>query len=153
MINAEKYIDELKSLNEADKLWCSAFNKYDMTFGGCLNVKCENCAFNGGKGCNNGRYNWLLSEYKKPIKLIRLEYEILNYILNNTDYRFIVRDYTGKIFILTHEPTKDFKGGYWGVGEGRYENASFLKDLFQFVKWIDDKPTSIKDILDNCIVK
>lgn len=99
-------------------------------------------------------FKWLFEEYKEPtIKLRKLEYEILNYILNNTDYRFIVRDCTGKIFILTHEPTKDLKGGYWGVGEGRYENASFLKDLFQFVKWIDDKPTSIKDILDNCIIK
>ena len=54
MLNAEKYKDELKSLNEADKLWCSAFNKYYMTFGGCLDVKCENCAFNSEKGCSNG---------------------------------------------------------------------------------------------------
>ena len=76
MINAEKYKDELKSLNDKDKLWCSAFDKRNMIFDSCLNVKCENCAFNCGEGCNNGRYNLLLSEYKNPIILTELEYKI-----------------------------------------------------------------------------
>lgn len=31
MINAEKYKDELKELNNADKLWYTAFDKYNMT--------------------------------------------------------------------------------------------------------------------------
>ena len=35
MLNAEKYKDELKELNDSDKLWHTAFDKYNMTFGSC----------------------------------------------------------------------------------------------------------------------
>lgn len=154
MINAEKYKDEITAIvNDSDYFAIDIDNPSVVR--PCGGLECKNCVFNNNdyNDCNFLRMNWLLSEYKEPIKVSRLEYEILEHILKHTEYRYIVRDYMGKIFVHTHEPSKDLVGGFWGVGEGTYENASFLKDLFRFVKWTDDNPTSIKYILDNCVVK
>lgn len=151
MLNAEKYKDELKSLNDADKLWCSAFNKHNMTFGSCLDVECENCAFNSKKGCNNGRYNWLLSEYKKPIILTELEYNILKFISDNTRHMYIARDCNGNIFLYDVKPKKSKSDHLW-IGSGVCHTVMFNK-LFQFVQWEDEDPTSIQEVLDNCIIK
>lgn len=150
MINAEKYKDELKELNDEDKLWCTAFDKHNMTFCSCLNVKCENCAFNGGKDCNNGRYNWLLSEYKEPIKLSKLEYDILKYLSDNTRHMYIIRNKDGNIFLYDTEPKKIEYNDRW-EGRGVHGMVMFNK-LFQFVQWEDSEPTSIQEVLENCMV-
>lgn len=151
MLNAEKYRDELKSLNDVDKLWYSAFDKRNMTFGSCLDVKCENCAFNSGKGCNNARYNWLLSEYIEPIILTELEYNILKFIADNTSNIYITRTKTGNIFLHRGKPKKDKVNGLW-IGEYPTSLIPFNK-LFKFITWEDDKPTLIKYVLDKCIIK
>ena len=148
MINAEKYKDELKSLNDADKLWCSAFDKRNMTFDSCLNVKCENCSFNGGKDCNNGRYNWLLSEYKKPVKLTRLEYELLKYW--GKKYNYIAVDKDGALYTYRYKPSKN--EDVWSI---EYEYARRQKgfdDLFHFISWADKEPMNIEELLNNCEV-
>lgn len=149
MLNAEKYKDELKSLNDVDKLWYSAFNKHNMTFGSCLDVECENCAFNGGKGCNNARYNWLLSEYIEPIEVSEFEYNILKYLADETRYMYVARDKKGSLYLYDAEP---IKGDLWWSGNGATQFITFNK-LFQFIKWEDTEPIAIKDILDNCIIK
>lgn len=151
MLNAEKYKDELKSLNDVDKLWYSAFNKRNMTFGSCLDVECENCAFNGGKGCNNARYNWLLSEYVEPIEVSEFEYNILKYLADETRYMYLARDKKGSLYLYDSEPIKEDSKKWW-IGRGATQFTAFNKS-FQFIKWDVNKQISIKDILDNCIIK
>lgn len=151
MLNAEKYRKDILEITSESRIF--AIDRDKRTVKTCCGI-CSNCLFNvKSSSCTISKMEWLLSEYSEPIELRKLEYGILNHILIYTEYKYIVRDYMGKIFVHTHEPSKDLKGGFWGVGEGTYENASFLKDLFKFVKWSDDKPTSIKDILDNCVIK
>ena len=149
MINAEKFKDELKELNDADKLWHTAFDKHNMTFCDCIDVKCENCTFNGYKFCNNGRYNWLLSEYKKPIILTELEYNILKYLAYNTEYMYIARDKSDFLGIYHNKPDK--LNNAWSC-YGRTGHLNVFDELFQFVKWEDEEPYSINDILKNCRV-
>lgn len=151
MLNAEKYKDELKSLNDADKLWCSAFDKHNMKFGSCLNVKCENCAFSGGKGCNNSRYNWILSEYIEHIEVSEFEYNILKYLADETRHMYIARNKNGNLYVFDVEPTKDKHYNCWSSSCTHV--AVIFNKLFQFIKWSDEKPYAIKDILDNCIIK
>ena len=146
MINAEKYKDELKTLNDSDELWYSGFDKRNMTFDSCINVKCENCAFNGGKGCNNARYNWLLSEYKEPIIITEIEYNILKYLADNTEYMYIVRTKKGNIYL--HKSKS--KNGLL-IGEYPTSLIPFNK-LFKFITWEVKEPYSINDILKNCRV-
>ena len=149
MINAEKFKDELKSLNDADKLWHTAFDKHNMTLCDCTDVKCENCGFNGYKFCNNGRYNWLLSEYKKPIILSELEYNILKYLSDNTEYMYISRDKSCFLGVYHNKPDK--LNNAWGC-YGTTGHLNVFTKLFQFVKWEDEEPYSINDILKNCRV-
>lgn len=150
MLNSEKYRDELKSLNDADRLWYTAFDKYNMTLCDCSDVECENCAFNSEEGCNNARYNWLLSEYVEPIKLSKLEYDILKYLSDNTRHMYITRDGNGIIFLYDVEPEKSNSAPWW-TGRGMCHMSMFNK-LFQFVQWEDSEPTSIQEVLENCEV-
>ena len=147
MLNAEKYKDELKELNDADKLWCSGFDEYNMTFDSCINLKCEKCAFSGRGGCRKARYNWLLSEYKKPIILTELEYNILKFIADNTKYMYIARDKSCFLGVYHNKPDKlnNSWGCYYTTG-----NLNVFNELFQFVKFEDEEPYSINDILKNC---
>ena len=148
MINAEKYKDELKTLNDSDELWYSGFDKRNMTFDSCINVKCENCAFNGGKGCNNARYNWMLSEYKEHFEVSKLEYELLKF-WNSKKYKYIARDFSDMLFIYDEKPSK--KSEIWG---SKYAHCILddFDELFQFVQWEDSEPTSIQEVLENCEV-
>lgn len=150
MINAEKYRDELKSLNDADRLWYTAFDKYNMTLCDCSDVECENCAFNSEEGCNNARYNWLLSEYVEPIILSELEYNILKFIAYNTNNMYMSRTKTGNIFLHEGKPKKDKSNGLW-IGEYSASLIPFNK-LFKFITWSDEEPYSINYILKRCEV-
>lgn len=95
---------------------------------------------------------WLLSEYKEPVKLTRLEYEILKYILNHTEYKYITRDRLGAIFIYENKPEKHVDTWRVLINGGRYTNLTILDGLFKFIKWLDLEPTSIQEVLNNCEV-
>lgn len=151
MLNAEKFKDEILETLDCD---CEGFgvtedNKITMCRADSF---CCICSFLKDGFCSReAKDRWLLSEYKEPIKLSKLEYGILKHILNHTEYRYIVRSFNN-VYVYTHEPINDFVGGIWCVGEGTYEKVSPLKDLFQFVKDGEYDPMLIKDILNNCEV-
>lgn len=150
MLNAEKYRAEI-------------FGK-DCDFGlsnrihGCCYEGCATCVFSLENNPNDGLSNactirkvkWLLSEYKEPIKLSKLEYDILKYLSDNTRHMYITRDGNGNIFLYDVEPEKS-KSAPWWTGRGMCQMTMFNK-LFQFVQWEDEEPKSIKKILNNCEV-
>lgn len=149
MLNAEKYREEI--LENSNVVSDFSMSKDKHTIKKCLGV-CKDCFFHDlGDHCSNIKVKWLLSEYKEPVKLSKLEYGILKHILNHTEYRYIVRSFNN-VYVYTHEPINDLVGGIWCVGEGTYEKVSPLKDLFQFVKDGEYDPMLIKDILNNCEV-
>ena len=148
MLNAEKYRVEI-------------FGK-DCDFGlsnrihGCCYEGCATCVFSLENNPNDGLSNactirkvkWLLSEYKEPIKLSKLEYDILKHLSDNTKYLYITRDRCNGLFLYGMEPTKG--DGYW---QGKYyAGMSAFNKLFQFIKWEDSTPTSINNVLNNCEV-
>lgn len=95
---------------------------------------------------------WLLSEYKEPVKLTRMEYEFLKYILNHTEYKYIARDRLGAIFIYENKPEKHVDTWRVLTNGGGYTNLTILDGLFKFIKWLDLEPTSIQEVLNNCEV-
>lgn len=149
MLNAEKYRKEI--LNNY-----SGFSVIDSHIDDCESILCESCLFSNSKNddgyltCINRKVKWLLSEYKEPIKLTRLEYDILKYLSDNTKYMYIVRDGNGNIFLYDEEPQKSESAPWW-TGRGMCHTSMFNK-LFQFVQWEDSTPTLIKDVLENCEV-
>lgn len=104
-----------------------------------------------GEHCSNVKVKWLLAEYKgPPVKVSKLEYDILKYLSDNTKYMYIVRDGNGNIFLYDEEPQKSESAPWW-TGRGMCHTSMFNK-LYQFVQWEDSTPTLIKDVLENCEV-
>lgn len=150
MINAGRYIDEILKTTRCD----FGFNKHDRKIINCDSEFCEDCLFSQKNrkidepSCNVARLKWLISENKEPIKLTRLEYGILNHILNNTDYSYIARERDGALFIYKYKPFKT--AYYWSCSD--VNDFKYFNDLFQFIKWEDVEPTSIDELLKNCEV-
>lgn len=96
---------------------------------------------------NNSKKN---KKVEEPIRMSRLEYSILEYLADNTRHMYICRDQNDTLFLYDFEPHKDDCNGWW-VGKGVAPFFPF-DGLFQFIKWEDKKPKSIKGVLNNCIV-
>lgn len=148
MLNAEKYRKEI--LNNY-----SGFSVIDSHIDDCESILCESCLFSNSKNddgyltCINRKVKWLLSEYKEPLKVSKLEYDILLYLYHNTKYRYIARDEGGYLFAYYYPVVKGMEN--WEGGEN-YETLDIFVTLFKFVKWEDEEPIEIKDVLDNCEV-
>ena len=153
MLNAEKYKDRILEVASNDKVF--GIDRKNNKIDNCSSMNCRDCLFYTFGTISEhdvNRIKWLLSEYKDPIKLTRLEYEILKYILNHTEYKYITRDRIGAIFIYENKPEKN--GDTWRVlaNGGGYTNLTILDELFKFIKWEDSKPTSIEEVLNSCEV-
>lgn len=147
MLNAEKYKNEI--LEKSNVVFDFLISKDRHTIEKCLGV-CDNCIFcNIGEHCSNVKVKWLLSEYKEPIKLSKLEYDILKWIKENTQFEYIVRNEIGHLFASSEKPTK--QQYVWTYRERNHELSIFDK-LFKFVKCEDEEPIVIADILNNCEV-
>lgn len=148
MLNAERFKKEI--LENSNVVFDFSMSKDKHTIKKCLGV-CDDCFFHeAGDHCSNIKVKWLLSEYKEPIKLSRLEHELLKFI-DNEGYKYIARDNCGGVlFRYPKKPTKNIYGE-WGKG-GICSDLRMFNDLFQFVKWEDEEPRSIKDILESCEV-
>ena len=148
MLNVEKFKDEI---NE-EYLNLLKRNVIDGD-GNRMNKAIKTIAFKhcGKQLCGaSSTFKWLCEEYKEPVKLSKLEYDILKYLSDNTVHMYIVRDGNGNISLYDAEPKKSGNGDWW-VGRGLHGMVMFDK-LFQFIKWEDSTPTPIKDVLDNCEV-
>lgn len=150
MLNAEKYRDKLLKFIEERDVGSFSFSKGEEgKFWQCGGRRCSECGMTKeGSNCSLARIKWLLSEYKEPIKLTRLEYDILKHISENTKYLYIARDRCNGLFLYGMEPSKG--DGYWN-GKS-YAGMTAFNKLFQSIQWEDKQPTSIKDMLDNCEV-
>lgn len=151
MLNAEKFKKEILENLGTDCL--ISFNKRNHKIEACTANQCLKCLFDamrGNKSCYNAMLKWLLSEYKEPVKLSKLEYDILKYLSDNTRHMYIARDGNGEIYLYDAEPQKS-KNRDWWEGRGVHGMGMFNK-LFQFVQWEDSTPTSIEDVLGNCEV-
>lgn len=154
MLNAERFKKEI--LENSNVVSDFSMSKDKHAIKKCLGV-CEDCFFHDlGDHCSNIKVKWLLSEYKEPVKLSKLEYDILKYLLNDTGYRYIARNkyrHEGgvyNLYIFKDEPFED--SGVWCSGRDSGNEFYVFNNLFAFVKWEDSKPTSIEDVLNNCEV-
>ena len=146
MINAEKFKKEILAMMDKNDRF-AIDNKNVLRK--CVDLKCSECLFGEGL-CYFERMKWLLSEYKEPpVKVSKLEYDILKWIKENTQFEYIVRNEIGHLFASSGKPAK--QQYVWTYRERTHELSIFDK-LFKFVKCEDEKPTSIKDVLNHCEV-
>ena len=151
MINAEKYRDKLlKFIKEKDAGSFTFSKGKEGSFWQCGGRRCSECGMSKERSnCTVARLKWLLSEYKEPVKLTELEHGILEYLLENRQYGFVVRERNGIIYAYKSKQKKEADS--WGSLSLNNELGLF-NNLFQFVKWEDSEPTSIEDVLGNCEV-
>lgn len=150
MLNAEKYKKELLEFTKKEKSMKFAL-KEDNTnmFADCRDICCVDCLLSTTEDiCPIERMKWLLSEYKAPIKLSRLEYEFLKWS-EKKGHKYIVRDKINHLFIFKDAPIK--RENCW-VPESSYCSIALFDNLFKFIKQEDEEPIAIKDILENCEV-
>ena len=84
----------------------------------------------------------LLEEYKKPVKLSKFEYEYLK-VAKRERFNFIAKDGDGRLFLYKNKPFKSLDE--WIVASKVC--CRILDSLFKFVKWEDEEPWSIDEIL------
>ena len=150
MLNAEKYRSQILEFIDKEKTMYFSFkNDNANMLNRCCESNCNYCAlYSPNDKCAITRIKWLLSEYKEPIKLTRLEFEILKW-LDKGGYKFIVRSPSGNLVAHDSIPKKVLNG--W-ISENRYKTLTSFNELFQFIQWHDKEPTSIQDVLRNCEV-
>lgn len=147
MLNAERFKKEI--LENSNVVSDFSMSKDKHAIKKCLGV-CKDCFFHDlGDHCSNIKVKWLLSEYKEPVKLTRFERDILEYALKNTDYKFITRDSDSKLYFYITKPRK-YNRCWQYLAQNQRRLLS--DNLFPFIKWEDEEPKTIKDILDNCEV-
>lgn len=145
MLKIEKIKEEILNFNhENDALRCylaRVTTKQNCDIHECYRpgLRCEECL--------KVSLTNLLEEYKKPVKLSKFEYEYLK-VAKKEGFNFIARDNDGCVYLYINIPT--FKGTIsWGY------NGEFMivfEELFKFVKWADEEPWEIDEILNNCTI-
>lgn len=148
MINGEKYKNEI--IEEYQNLLKRKVVEGD---GNRMNKAIKTIAY---KHCKkqllgaSGTFKWLCEEYKEPINLSKLEFEILKFI----EFGYIARDKDGNLFSFWYKPKKD--NDIWDCDVKKNQNYShdltLFNELFDFIKWEDAEPTSIDELLKNCEV-
>lgn len=150
MLNAEKYKDRILEVASNHKVFGldTKNNKIDD----CSSINCRDCLFYTFGTISEhdvNRIKWLLSEYKNPIKLTRLEYGILKWA-KKEGYKYIVRTSSNSVFVHANKPNK--LNYCWVSEDGNDEYLGMFNKFFQFVKWKDEEPTSVEEVLNNCEV-
>ena len=135
MKNKEKYIDLIaKAFANVDGSHCDFRAKYVLKQTGCYGVSCAEC--------NIRTAEWLEQEYQEPITLTDDEKVILKNIPRK--YEWIARDKNGRLYLYLQKPQK--LKTYWKSSSLEFE-FSIYDDLFQFIKWEDENPYNIDELL------
>lgn len=141
MTNLEHYLKDILNFKE-----CFAIFKKTRKVEHCETLNCKDCLFHdedSDTSCYENVIHWMFDEYEPLIG--HLEYDILDYLYNNTKFRYIARDEAKWLYAYYEPPVKGTD--CWEGGEC-YGTLELFGDIFEFVKWEDDKPTSIREILE-----
>ena len=80
---------------------------------------------------------------RKP-EISEVERTILKNLYRDSNY--ITRDESGELWLFENRPVKKYYG--WDFLNGFGENFNLYKHLFKMIKWEDEEPTLISDLLE-----
>ena len=146
MTNFEYYKDRIQTVNydfavskDGEIMWCSTF-------------KCGKCKFNTKGKCRSNKIKWLYEEYKEhkeQPKLTQNERKLCE-ILQNGYY--VARDKSGTIYVYAKKPNKKEKCSQWFAPYDEYyipfSDYVFKDCNFSFIKWEDEEPWAVSDLLN-----
>lgn len=145
MLKIEKIKEKIKNFNtdvNADEILSCWLHRITTN----SSVNKHNCSGLVCSECLRLSLMDLLEEYKKPVKLSKFEYEYLKFAKEN-EYNFIARDINNRLYGFEKQPKK--RNSMWNSC-GDY--VGMFKSTFSFVKWEDEEPWNIDNILANCEV-
>lgn len=133
MKNIEKYYDELLNLE----------GNINCYFTECI-MKEECDSKKDCDECRKALIKWLNEEYRKPIAISADEKVILRNLPE--EFKYIARDSNTDIFIYKTKPTKKLSA-WVNTITSNTAPLNLYNHLFQFIKWEDDEPYSIEELL------
>ena len=89
--------------------------------------------------------------WERQEKLTDFERQILGYLTYR--FKYIARDKDDSLYVYNQEPEKCSNGweiDEYEVGVSRIGDLTVFNLLFPMVKWPDEKPTLISDLLNGC---
>ena len=143
MTNFEYYKDEIKKIADTGRF----IALHNRTIVACRSIRCDDCEFKGhlvsvfSSNCHKYMLQWLCKERKRKQKLTTREYHILKAIGRG----YLTKDQDGKICANVSKPKK--YGVVWINSENRVTTMFWPKELFNFIKWEDNEPYSIEEML------
>lgn len=136
MKNKEKYFDEIiESFTSDECTMCDFKKNYVLGRRSYIGISCVKC-------CERTK-EWLEAEYQEPITLTDDEKAILKNI--NKKWKWIARDRSDSLYVYNTKPIKSVSYDEWQCHE--YSNINAFKHLFKFIKWEDDEPYNIDELL------
>lgn len=138
MTNREWLLKEMQNMSD-EKLAEMIDKNWDFY---CTNTK--ECMVD----CTKCKRWWLKQEYKGKIELSEAEGVILESI--DKKYGWIARDEDDELSIYEEKPHKREYGG-WDTESmsSECESLSAFNHLFQFVKWEDEEPYNIEELIES----
>lgn len=148
MKNREKFAKEI--LDIACNGGIIAVTKYNKVVR-CDNINCESCMFDScGKHFGRSQVysdrlrEWSESEYVEKPTITSRENNFLDLLLPK--WKYIARDNNNELYIYNEKPTR--RDCDWCLNDGIFCRIStrFFGNMFDFIKWEDEKPWSIEDL-------
>ena len=146
MKNREKFAKEILDVAcKGDTIAVTQENKVVC----CGDINCIQCLF--GKKDNyvyycddEKRMQWSESEYVEKPTITSREKNFLDLLLPK--WKYIARDNNNELYIYNEKPTR--RDCDWYLNDGIFCRIStmFFGNMFDFIKWEDEKPWSIEDL-------
>lgn len=115
----------------------------------CGDINCSQCLF--GKKDNyvyycddEKRMQWSESEYVEKPTITSREKNLLDVLLPSCKY--IARDNNNELYIYNEKPTRRYCDWYSDDDILCRISTRFFGNMFDFIKWEDEKPWSIEDL-------
>ncbi len=137
MLNKEKYAKEIVeiAINSGE---LGVVNNKPVN---CDEIECSECDF-ACKKCNENVLKWANSEYIEQPKLTPEERRFCEYIKNG----YVARDKNEGIYWYKEKPMKD--ASEWdSVGYAIWMKTLPDTPQFEFIKWTDEEPWAVEDLL------
>lgn len=119
----------------------------------CNDIDCESCIFDScdkhigrSQACYDRVREWAESEYVEEPTITSKEKNFLDALLS--DCKYIARDFNNDLYIYYNKPRRSYMNESWITDDSNYFYVSrnMYGNMFDFIKWEDEKPWLIEDL-------
>lgn len=119
----------------------------------CNDIDCESCIFDScdkhigrSQACYDRVREWAESEYVEEPTITSREKNFLDALLS--DCKYIARDFNNDLYIYYNKPRRSYMNESWTTDDSNYFYVSrnMYGNMFDFIKWEDEKPWLIEDL-------